>query len=91
MRQYEKTHPWITFQIDLREMPYSLWMKLGECTSKIEHISRVPLVHDSAEDLYKVYLAKGVHATTAIEGNSYVANKETMLNLRPFRAPSSGR
>lgn len=70
MRQYEKTHPWITFQIDLREMPYSLWMKLGECTSKIEHISRVPLVHDSAEDLYKIYLAKGVHATTAIEGNT---------------------
>ena len=59
MRQYEKTHPWITFQIDLRDVPYSLWMKLGECTSKIEHISRVPLVHDSAEDLYKVYLAKG--------------------------------
>lgn len=70
MRQYEKTHPWITFQIDLREMPYTLWMKLGECTSKIEHISRVPLVHDSAEDLYKIYLAKGVHATTAIEGNT---------------------
>ncbi|MDE2889834.1 MAG: Fic family protein [Gemmatimonadota bacterium] len=70
MRQYEKTHPWITFQIDLRDVPYTLWMKLGECTSKIEHISRVPLVHDSAEDLYKVYLAKGVHATTAIEGNT---------------------
>ncbi len=70
MRQYEKTHPWITFQVNLREVPYSFWMKLGECTSKIEHISRVPLVHDSAEDLYKVYLAKGVQATTAIEGNT---------------------
>lgn len=70
MRQYEKTHPWITFRIDLRDVPYSLWMKLGECTSKIEHISTVPLVHDSAEDLYKIYLAKGVHATTAIEGNT---------------------
>ena len=70
MRQYEKTHPWITFRIDLRDVPYSLWMKLGECTSKIEHISRVPLVHDSAEDLYRIYLAKGVHATTAIEGNA---------------------
>lgn len=70
MRQYEKTHPWITFQVDLRDVPYSLWMKLGECASKIEHVSRVPLVHESAEDLYKVYLAKGVHATTAIEGNT---------------------
>ena len=70
MKLYEKTHPWITFRIDLREVPYSFWMKLGECTSKIEHISRVPLVHDSADDLYKIYLAKGVQATTAIEGNT---------------------
>lgn len=52
-------------------------MKLGECTSKIEHISRVPLVHDSSEELYKVYLAKGVHATTAIEGNTL--SKEDVL------------
>ncbi|MDE3000989.1 MAG: Fic family protein [Gemmatimonadota bacterium] len=70
MRQYEKTHPWISFQVDLRAVPYSHWIKLGECTSIVEHISRVPLVHDSAENFYKVYLAKGVHATTAIEGNT---------------------
>lgn len=70
MRQYEETHPWILFQVDLRAVPYSLWIKLGECTSIIEHISRVPLVHDSAENLYEFYLAKGVHATTAIEGNT---------------------
>ena len=90
MRQYEKTHPWITFQIDLRDVPYSLWMKLGECTSKIEHISRVPLVHDSAEELYKVYLAKGVHATTAIEGNTLseedvLRHIEGELELPPSR------
>ena len=90
MRQYEKTHPWITFQIDLRDVPYSLWMKLGECTSKIEHISRVPLVHDSADELYKVYLAKGVHATTAIEGNTLseedvLRHIEGELELPPSR------
>ena len=90
MRKYEKTHPWITFQVDLREVPYLLWMKLGECASKIEHISRVPLVHDSAEDLYKIYLAKGVHATTAIEGNTLseedvLRHIEGELELPPSR------
>ena len=90
MRRYEKTHPWITFQVDLREVPYSLWMKLGECASKIEHISRVPLVHDSTEDLYKIYLAKGVHATTAIEGNTLseedvLRHIEGELELPPSR------
>lgn len=90
MRQYEKSHPWISFQVDLRDVPYSLWMKLGECTSKIEHISRVPLVHDSAEELYKIYLAKGVHATTAIEGNTLseedvLQHLEGELELPPSR------
>ena len=70
MREYEKTHPWITFSIDLSRAPHTLWMELGECSSKIEHISRVPLVHESARDLYNVYLAKGVQGTTAIEGNT---------------------
>ncbi len=90
MKQYEKTHPWITFRIDLRDVPYSLWMKLGECTSKIVHISTVPLVHDSAEELYKIYLAKGVHATTAIEGNTLseedvLRHLEGELELPPSR------
>ena len=70
MRKYEESHPWITFEVDLKRAPHSLWLQLGECSSKIEHISRVPLVHGSAKDLYDVYLAKGVQATTAIEGNT---------------------
>ena len=90
MRKYQKTHPWISFQVDLRDVPYSLWMKLGECASKIEHVSRAPLVHESAEDLYKVYLAKGVHATTAIEGNTLseedvLRHIEGKLELPPSR------
>jgi len=69
-RTYVRTHPWITFQADLRQAPPALWMLLGEAASKSEHIAGVPLQPDVAQRLHQLYLAKGVLATTAIEGNT---------------------
>lgn len=70
MRTYKRTHPWISFQIDLRKAPPDLWIALGEAASKCEHLSRVPLRPATSELLHRLYLAKGVAATTAIEGNT---------------------
>lgn len=69
-RTYEKTHPWIAFTLDLRRMPHSAWMLLGEAHSKVEHIAGVPLRPTIAKELHQIFLAKGAHATTAIEGNT---------------------
>ena len=69
-RDYEASHPWITFQIDLRPASQEFWIALGEAQSKCEHIARVPLRPDVADELHQVYLAKGIRATTAIEGNT---------------------
>ena len=70
MRTYERTHPWISFHCDLSKAGPELWLSLGEASSKCEHISRVPLRPATAEALHQLYLAKGVAATTAIEGNT---------------------
>ncbi len=70
MRTYNSTHPWIKFNIDLRPTPPQLWMSLGEASSKCEHIAGVPLRPQTAREMHLIYLAKGVAATTAIEGNS---------------------
>lgn len=70
MREYERTHPWITFRLDLGRFPWSLWMLLGEAQSRIDHLCGVPLRPMTAEMLHRVYLAKGAMATTAIEGNT---------------------
>jgi len=43
---------------------------LGEAQSKCRHYEGVPLLPAVAEELYKVFLAKGAIATTAIEGNT---------------------
>ncbi len=70
MRTYEKTHPWISFQIDLSLARPRFWLLLGEAASKCEHIAGTPLRADAAERLHLLYLAKSAQATTAIEGNT---------------------
>lgn len=70
MRTYERTHPWISFRVDLTRAGPELWLWLGEAASKCEHLSRVPLRPATARQLHELYLAKGVAATTAIEGNT---------------------
>jgi Fic family protein len=70
MMTFEKTHPWVKFELDLRKFDHKLWMALGEAESKCEHIAGVPLQPETAERLHLLYLAKGVRATTAIEGNT---------------------
>jgi Fic family protein len=70
MRTYERTHPWISFTLDLRSAPPELWMILGEIKSKCEHIAGIPLNRETAEKLYNLALIRGVRATTAIEGNT---------------------
>lgn len=67
---YKKSHPWLTFGIDLRAAGASFWMHLGEARSKMEHIAGVPLRPETAEKMRILYLAKGALATTAIEGNT---------------------
>jgi len=70
-RTYKQTHPWITFgRVDLQLAGAELWMLLGEARSKAEHLALALLKPAVAQEMLQVYLAKGVHATTAIEGNA---------------------
>ncbi|MFH2066261.1 MAG: Fic family protein [Pseudomonadota bacterium] len=62
---------------------------MGEAQSKCEHISGVPLRPAVAERLHMVYLAKGVLATTAIEGNT-LTESEVIQHLEgKLRLPPS--
>lgn len=68
-RDYIVSHPWLTFSVSLDKAGWQLWHKLGEITADCEAITRIPLRPEVAEKLHHLYLAKGVRATTAIEGN----------------------
>ncbi len=69
-RKYQRTHPWLTFTADLSRADISLWLLLGEARSKCDHIAGVPLQPAVQRALNSVFLAKGAHGTTAIEGNT---------------------
>lgn len=70
MRTYERTHPWISFSLDTRTLTYRHWMMLGEIRSKCAHVSGTPLAPALQQELQTIYLAKGIHGTTSIEGNT---------------------
>ena len=80
MRTFEKTHPWIRFRADLRTAPPLFWVLLGEAQSKCQHIAGVPLRPATAEELNRLFLAKGALATTAIEGNT-LTEEEVLKHL----------
>lgn len=89
-KKYLDTHPWINFEINLNKFDSELWMLLGEAKSKCEHIAGMPLKPENAEELHRVYLYKGVLATTAIEGNTLTEEEiknliEDDLQLPPSR------
>lgn len=84
------SHDFIKFPPNIREFSRKIWLLLGETQAKIEHIKRLPIPPDDSDMLYIIYLAKGVHSTTAIEGNSFseeevrkIINRE--LKARPSR------
>ncbi len=67
---WSATHPFLDFTLRVEQIPQHVSVMLGECSSKIEHVMGTPLRQDIADRLSQVFLAKGVHGTTAIEGNS---------------------
>lgn len=73
--------PWITFEVDLSKMGPSFWMVLGEARSKCDHLANVPMPPSYARELHEINLSKGVHATTAIEGNT-LTEQEVAAILR---------
>lgn len=83
------THPWISFSLDLGRLPYHVWIAIGECASKCEHISNTPLRPDVRSRLHEIYLAKGVHATTAIEGNTLTEEEVEGIVRKDLRIPPS--
>lgn len=90
MREYEDSHPWISFRLDMSRFDHRLWLRLGEAESKCAHLAGSPLRPDVALKLHRVYLSKGIHGTASIEGNTLSENEvlarmDGELELPPSR------
>nr|WP_221382774.1 Fic family protein [Actinoplanes polyasparticus] len=90
-REYLASHPWITFMVNLQKLTHKTWLLLGEAESKSHHVAGVPLRPEVARRLHAIYLSKGIHGTTSIEGNT-LSEEEVLqrvageLELPPSRA-----
>ena len=69
-RAYERPHPWPSFAFDPGRLQHTDWLALGEAAATIDRIVGAPLDPDVAEEVHRLYLARGALATTAIEGNT---------------------
>lgn len=88
-REYEQSHPWLTFRLDLGRAPAELWLLLGEAVSKCEHLAGVPLKPALQKHFNQLFLAKGALATTAIEGNT-LTEEEVLQHIRgTLKLPTS--
>ncbi|MDR3692016.1 MAG: Fic family protein [Fimbriimonas sp.] len=88
-RAYLRSHPWLKFTLDLSDANLDVWLMLGEIKSKSEHLSMVPLKPEVSRNLHAIYLAKGIHATTAIEGNTLSENEVKLRIAGDLKLPPS--
>ncbi|WP_336251088.1 Fic family protein [Stomatohabitans albus] len=68
--EYQESHPWLTFDFKLNDLESIDLIHIGEAISKCEHVQWTPLAPAVAQELGKIFLAKGAHSTTSIEGNT---------------------
>ncbi len=83
------THPFIKFPPELGEFPARVWLLLGEIQARIDHIKNLPIPSDESNLLRHMYLTKGVHSTTAIEGNSFSEEEVARIIEGKLQAPPS--
>jgi cell filamentation protein, protein adenylyltransferase len=88
-KPYLDSHSHIDFKVDLRPLSPATWLLLGEAKSKCQHVGRALLSPTAARELLQVYLAKGMLATTAIEGNTLSEDEVRQILDRTLELPPS--
>ena len=67
---HRETHPWLSFHLEASRVPPALWSLTGEAAARCDQVARAVIPPAAARRLLQLFLAKGVRATTAIEGNT---------------------
>ena len=83
------SHDFIKFPPRLGAFAPKIWLLMGEIQSQIKQLAGVPIPPAASAELRKIYLSKGVHATTAIEGNTLTEQEvRAILDKRLTLPPS---
>ena len=85
------THPWLSFGFDIADFGPQEWVSFGRAQAGCAHLTGTPLHPGIAEQLHRIYLSKGAHATTAIEGNTLTEEEVLRMLDSPLDLPPSRR
>ena len=86
---YPNTHPWLKFNLDLRDAPPKFWSLLADACVRCEFISDLPIRPEDWANLRRVFLERGARATTAIEGNTLSDAEVALLARGDLALPPS--
>src|SRR3954466_6681167 len=89
MRTYQTTHPWITFELELRRVPWDFCLLVGQMIAHIEHLSGIPLAPEIADQIAAQYAMKGAHGSAALEGNTLSEGEVVQRLAGELRLPPS--
>jgi Fic family protein len=81
----------MTFVLNLRDADRHFWQMVGEARSKCRHLMFTPLKPVVSRELEMIYLAKGMQATTAIEGNTLTVEQVERVIDGTLQIPPSQR
>lgn len=88
-RQFESSHPWLSFSFDSRQLGHMTWAHLGESYSKCQHLVGTPLQPAVALHMSELFLRRGALASAAIEGNTLNEEQAEDILVRNQRLPES--
>lgn len=89
MRTFEATHPWLSFQIDLKKVPRAVWLLLGEAAALGERLKKAALPLEEGRLLDYSGLLKGVLANASLDGNGLSEDQVDRLFEGTLTLPST--
>ena len=87
--EVQATHPWLRFEFPWQQLRPEQWVHLGGINAALRFLVGMPLQPRVAEELRRVYLAKGALATTAIEGNTLTEDEARAVIEGQLKLPPS--
>jgi len=79
-RKYKNTHPWITFELDMKKAHPRLWILLGRAVEGCKQLRNARINPNFAENMILESRLRGIYGTTVIEGNTLSYNDINEIN-----------
>ena len=89
MQTLEKTYPWLKFRFEPLEVPYPLWILLGEATLACEQVRQATLAPREGDLIGYVATLQGIVANASLDGNSLTEDQVDRLLEGSLQLPPS--